>query len=1373
MTNPLAVVPRPKPEPKPVVALTAQGVGLIRRAVRRHDEMHQAVSRRQGGPAPRGDVPALLNVILGTGLRIGEVLALRWRDVVQDGETWLVDVNATMVELTGLGQERQPARQLSGASMHDPAVGVDGFATAPLTMLEETMFLETIPVRVKHLRLAAPARWRARRRLVAVAAAGALTTALGLAGPAVAAPPETFDPARGCTVLGTALGDVLRGTDGDDVICGGGGGDTILAGAGNDVVYGDAGGDTIYAGNGDDTVYGGDGGDGGDTVYGEDGGDRVFGGAGGDTIWGGAGADMLDGEDGADTLRGGDGPDRLVGGLKADTAWGDAGDDLVVGGDGADSVKGNAGADVLLGGPGGDSHYGDAGADVCVDGEGVNAFYSCDTKAKAADYGGVAGDADGDGVSDEDEARGGTDPLVADQTVLSYGLDVVAGCEAGLALSVAARSDVVTEGDQALFDVVARNDPAGSCLASAGAPATVAGVLTATAPAQGEGGGFEALSAWLEVPGTAGAAARTVLPTSSGLTAMESAGPAGCPGGTAEGCAVIGALAGYANVTGGQAQDVAAGETQVIGFRYFPVLGSADLALLTGGGEVRLAVAVIEPAGGLAVLRVPVSVGTASPTGVVTVVADLPGGAASQVTLPSVAAGQQAEALGAFSYTTSAADGHSLTAHFTATAPGVAEAASAEVVVTVESRQKDGSPLESAIYPKSANVGAATEFTVSARPGGTVSDGPVIAWESGSVMLTDDGEGGDLVAGDGVYTAKFSWAPAAAGLQTLTVAGVVDGKAASGQVQIAVYANDVPTSPYTGTHAGTVSDGETDYYSDMIVILAESGADFALVAEAASSVGGIVVGAFLRDGWQILVPAAASFEDLVAAAQALAANPVVVLVDLEGVGSADEDTIEPNDPWYPNQQYLDDFGLDDAWAFNTGRVRMVVAVLDNGFDVAHPDLDDNITAGWDYGSGDDNVAPDCGDHGTHVAGIAGAESNNGIGVTGVNWNVELLVHKVFSNDTCQWSQVALAEAISSSVASGARVINMSLGVYGQRNWMVAQALDQAFEHNVVTVATAGNDGVDTLRYPAAYERSEDFHSIFHPDRVYNTDVLAVGNMTTPTQRNAGSTFGDWVQFWAPGTNILSTVVGGGTGEDTGTSMAAPFVSGLASLILSHPNYLDQGPAYVRSRLQSTSSGHAPGQQGWVVDGYQAVSNASFEAGMATVNAEGAVTTVESLGSITPRAGWGQKMLQLSTGATTAQQQLHLLTGPVVGQRQATASLDLRPPVDALSDRDLRVDLCYNYVTEEYPEWVGSRFNDEMQIRIVGPPGIELGAIDESVADTNWTIVTGVDFPGGDSTVGQSGWKCGGITVPRAALDWSTGFAPAWRLWIVVEDRGDT
>ncbi|MDR1427164.1 MAG: S8 family serine peptidase [Bifidobacteriaceae bacterium] len=1200
------------------------------------------------------------------------------------------------------------------------------------------------------------------RRCVALVGGVVVVFVAGIVAPTHAAlPPDNVDPSRGCTIIGTSAGNILKGTDGDDVICGGGGGDTIYAGAGNDVVYGDAGGDTIHGGDGDDVIYGGDG---GDAIYGEGGDDRVFGGAGGDTVRGGAGDDMLDGEDGADTLRGGDGKDRLIGGLKADTAWGDGGDDLVVGGEGADSVKGNAGDDVLLGGPGLDSHYGDTGTDTCVGGEGINAFYSCESKRVASDFGGVDGDLDGDGVSDEDEARAGTDPLVADSAYLTYALDVSEGCDAALALSATAQQDIVTEGETALFDVVVRNDPVGTCLASADTPATVAGTLTITAPEQSGETGFEDITAWLEVPDSGGTGVHQVLPSSSGLTASETEDAAGCPGGTAEGCALIGESVGYVNVAEGRSQQIGSGQTATIQFRYFPTLGADDLNLLSGGTDVRLAVAVIEQSGHVTVLRTPVTAGGTPLTGAVTVDGEMPGGSTSQVVLSSLPGGQQAEAMGAFAYQTGTADGHSLTAHFTATAQDVTSSATADAVVVVESDRSGLSALKLSIYPKRATVGVETEFLVSARPSGVVGGEPQIVWESGSAMLVDDGTGGDLIGEDNVFTTLFSWAPTTAGVHTLTVSGIVDGRTASDEVEVAVYPDGVPAVPYTGTHVGIVGDGASEYYSDMVDICTEPGVDFDLVEAAAASVGGVVVGSILLDGWQIQIPPVDSLDELVAVVQALAANPVVVLVEPEGLGSDQEDTIQPNDPEYPNQQYLDDFGMDDAWAFNTGRVRTVVAVLDGGFDVNHADLDDTITAGWDFGSGDDDVAPapGCPDHGTHVAGIIGAEANNGIGVTGVNWNVELLVQKV-APDNCKATGGQLAEAISASIAAGARIINISYAGYGTRSWKAAEALEEAFENNVAVVAAAGNLGSDRPMYPAAYERTESFSSVFYPDRVYNTDVLAVGAMDSPTQRRGSSNYGDWVQFWAPGTEIKSTVAGGAVGDRSGTSMAAPFVSGLASLIVSHPKYRDQGAAYVRSRLQSTSSGQAPGQQGWVVDGYQAVSNASFEAGMATVEALGTVSVVEQLGSITPGAGWGHKMLELSTG-------------PGKTQVSAHASLDLALPVEALSNDDLQLDLCYNYVTTEYPDWIDAGYNDQMHIAILLPGGGVAGQIDESVDLTNWTAVPGINSLEGGSTVGESGWKCASIAVPAASLQqppFGSGGSRRWpKLAIMVEDVGD-
>jgi hypothetical protein len=293
---------------------------------------------------------------------------------------------------------------------------------------------------------------------MAMRAALAALTAVGLALPLVlvaspraeARAPEQFDPARGCTIVGTTAGDVLKGTDGDDVICGGGGGDTIKAGAGNDIIYGDGGGDTIDAGPGDDVVDGGDGGDtikggpgddqieaglGGDTVHAGDGNDTIRGGEGGDTLWGEAGSDVIFGGAGADTVRGGAGDDLILDTGKADTLWGDAGNDRIVAGDGADSLAGGAGDDLLIGGAGADSLYGDSGSDRCVGGKGLNALYSCETKdADLVAPSGVDGDADGDQVADGVEMRSGTDPFNPDSDGdgVDDGQEILTGASLGL-----------------------------------------------------------------------------------------------------------------------------------------------------------------------------------------------------------------------------------------------------------------------------------------------------------------------------------------------------------------------------------------------------------------------------------------------------------------------------------------------------------------------------------------------------------------------------------------------------------------------------------------------------------------------------------------------------------------------------------------------------------------------------------------------------------------------------------------------------------------------------------------------------------------------------------------------------------------------------
>jgi len=178
---------------------------------------------------------------------------------------------------------------------------------------------------------------------------------------------------------------------------------------------------------------------------------------------------------------------------------------------------------------------------------------------------------------------------------------------------------------------------------------------------------------------------------------------------------------------------------------------------------------------------------------------------------------------------------------------------------------------------------------------------------------------------------------------------------------------------------------------------------------------------------------------------------------------------------------------------------------------------------------DDDPADDQG-HGTHVAGIAAAAINNGQGIAGIAGQSLILPVKVLNeNNQGTWADVA--EGIIYAVDQGARVINLSLGSTADSS-TVHDAVLYAWSHNVVIVAAAGNDGTTTPYYPAAY-----------------AEVIGV-SATTPDDVRAGfSSYGTHISVAAPGATIYSTTPGNSYSFKSGTSMAAPHVSGLAALLL--------------------------------------------------------------------------------------------------------------------------------------------------------------------------------------------------------------------------------
>jgi hypothetical protein len=272
----------------------------------------------------------------------------------------------------------------------------------------------------------------------------------------------------------------------------------------------------------------------------------------------------------------------------------------------------------------------------------------------------------------------------------------------------------------------------------------------------------------------------------------------------------------------------------------------------------------------------------------------------------------------------------------------------------------------------------------------------------------------------------------------------------------------------------------------------------------------------------------------------------------------------PNDPELLNElrSYAPQLlNLLAAWKFVSHQTPVIIAVLDSGIALDHPEFAGRILPGYDFVNNDADPTDDHG-HGTHVSGIIAAATDNGEGVAGVCGFCQLMPVKVL-NESREGSAAGIAAGIYYAVDHGAQIIALSLGrSIGSQT--VLDAVNYAHEHDVLLVAAAGNDGVDIPFYPAAYP-----------------DVLAVNATDRFDQKLKRSNFGSYIAVAAPGDNIYSTYhkengEHGRYAYMSGTSMAAPFVAGVAGLLLAQNP--ERSAADLRQLITSTAVDL--GEPGW-------------------------------------------------------------------------------------------------------------------------------------------------------------------------------------------------
>lgn len=326
----------------------------------------------------------------------------------------------------------------------------------------------------------------------------------------------------------------------------------------------------------------------------------------------------------------------------------------------------------------------------------------------------------------------------------------------------------------------------------------------------------------------------------------------------------------------------------------------------------------------------------------------------------------------------------------------------------------------------------------------------------------------------------------------------------------------------------------------------------------------------------------------------------------------------PNDPYYPYQSALksslsSDGSISGAWSLRTDAPDVIVAVIDSGADLDHPDLAANLWAnsgeiegngidddgngfvddvhGYDFRNNDGESLGEPEDewgHGSLVAGIMGNAGNNGIGSTGVAWSIRMMILKVFGSSG-GGSVSDFVSAIDYAIDNGARIINASWTVkpvtQGDEIQELKDAIQRASDAGILVVAAAGNDSEDLDEIPA-------YPAAYSSNNVISVAALGEDGETLLSNSSYGS---EMVHVAAAGKEVIGSYLSGEYATLTGTSAAAAIVSGVSALVMASGP--DLTPAEIRNILVETSD---PAelldgflQSGGVLNAYEAIVEASL------------------------------------------------------------------------------------------------------------------------------------------------------------------------------------